>query len=280
MAAASPLRCLYPGSGSRALEGLYLDPRWRAEALPGTVGCFVYANFVASLDGRIAIATDEAGPLQVPDSIANPRDWRLYLELAAQADVLLISGRYVRELAAGTAQAGFALGGDAPADLLAFRTRLGLPPRPAIAVLSASLELPIEPLAAARRERPVLILSGAKADAARRRALEAEGCEVVTVGGENVEAARMLAALRARGLRYVYAIAGPAVLETLIAAGCLDRLYLTTVFRLLGGDRFATLLVGEPLPSPVACRLRAAWLDPGEGDAPAQLMQVFDCGRR
>ncbi len=274
--AARPVRCLYPESGSRALHGLYLDPRWREAAVPGPDGCFVYANFVVSLDGRIATAAAPAEPLGVPAAIANPRDWRLYLELAAQADVLLVSGRYVRELATGTAQAGFALGADAPADLLAFRARQGLAPRPAIAVLSASLDLPPAPLAAARRERPVLILTGAAADGARRRVLEANGCEVVVAGQSTVQAAQLLPELAARGLRYVYAIAGPEVLRTLVVAGRLDRLYLTRVFRLLAGDWFATLLAGELLPSPVEFRLREAYLDQDGETAPAQMMQVFE----
>ncbi len=271
-----PLRCLYPESANRALRGLYLDARWREAAVPGASGCFVYANFVASLDGRIAVARDPGGPLGVPESIANPRDWRLYLELAAQADVLLVSGRYVRELAVGTAQAGFALGDDAPPDLLAFRAHLGLPPRPALAVLSASLDLPAAPLAAACAQRRVLVVTGADADGARRRALEADGCEVLVVGQRKVEAERLLPALAARGLRYAYAIAGPEVLRTLVAAGCLDRLYLTTVLRLLGGDRIATLMAGDPLLPAAEFALREAWLDQGEGVAPSQLLQVFD----
>lgn len=276
MVAANLLRCLYPGSGERALAGLYLDPRWRADAVPGAAGCFVYANFVASLDGRIAVASDPGGPLGVPESIANPRDWRLYLELAAQADVLLVSGRYVRELAAGTAQAGFALGEGAPADLLAFRASQGLPPQPALAVLSASLDLPVAPLVAACAQRRVLVVTGAAADGARRRALEADGCEVLVAGEWKVEAARLLPALAARGLCYAYAIAGPEVLRTLVLAGCLDRLYLTTVLRLLGGDRIATLMAGAPLLPAAEFVLRESWLDPGEGVVPAQLIQAFD----
>lgn len=276
MPADRSLQRLYPEPGTRALTGLYLDQCWREAAVPGPYGCFVYANFVASLDGRIATAAEPGGRLGVPAAIANPRDWRLYLELAAQADVLLVSGRYVRELAAGTAQAGFALSGDAPADLLAFRARLGLPPRPAIAVLSASLDLPTEPLAAARRERPVLILTGAGVHGARRRELESVGCEVLIVGESRVDAPRLRSALVACGLRYVYAIAGPEVLRTLVAEGCLDRLYLTTVLRLLGGDQMATLMVGDPLQSAADFVLREAWLDQSEGAAPAQLLQAFD----
>ena len=274
-----PLLRLYPEPGTAPLRGLYLDRRWRKAAAPGPGGCFVYANFVASLDGRIAIAPED-GRLQVPDAIANPRDWRLYLELAAQSDVLLVSGRYVRELAAGTAQAGFALGPDAPADLLEFRRALGLAPHPAIAVLSAGLELPLGPLAAARAQRRVLVLTGERAPAARRQALEAAGCEVLVAGQRAVSAPRALSALADLGLRHVYASAGPEVLRTLVIAGRLDRLYLTTVLRLLGGARIATLLGGDALRAPTEFRLREIYLDQaGEGAGPPQLMQVFDAWR-
>ena len=272
-----PLLQLYPDSRLRALQGLYLDEHWRKTALPGPEGCFVYANFVASLDGRIAVATDEQERLRVPDSIANPRDWRLYLELAAQADALLISGRYVRELATGTAQAGFALGTEAPDDLLAFRAARGWPTRPALAVLSASLDLPLEPLAAAVPLRRTLVLTCAASDTARRNVLTDLGCEVLVAGERDVEAILLLQALMARHLPYVYAIAGPGVLRTLVAAGRLNRLYLTTVFRLLGGQTMATLLTGQVFDQPPEFVLREAYLDQTPGSCPAQLLQVFDC---
>jgi len=40
----------------------------------------------------------------VPRAIANERDWRLFQELSAQADIFLTSGRYLREWAKGQAQ--------------------------------------------------------------------------------------------------------------------------------------------------------------------------------
>lgn len=274
------MQCLYPEPGTRRLAGLYLDPGWRQAAHPGPEGCFVYANYVASLDGRIAVAADAGEPLQVPEAIANARDWRLYLELAAQSDALLVSGRYVRELAAGRAQADFALGEDAPADLLEFRRSLGLTPRPAIAVLSASLELPPGPLVAARRQRRVVVLTIPGAPLARRRELAAAGCEVIDAGASQVLAPRALAALAGLGLSYVYAIAGPEVLRSLVVAGRLNRLYLTTVFRLLGGDHIATLLRGDGVQPPTGFLLREAYLDQAaDASELPQLMQVFDVSR-
>jgi len=85
---------LYPAPGmSRPLHGLYLDQDLRQTA--GADG-FVYTNFISSLDGRIAMPGPNDRP-RVPPAIANAKDWRLFQELAAQADVLLTSGRYLRE---------------------------------------------------------------------------------------------------------------------------------------------------------------------------------------
>ena len=94
---------LWPDPGrEHALAGLYLS-----HPVARTVdGARVYSNFVTSLDGRIALRDPVSGRFGVPRTIANARDWRLYQELAAQADAIVVSGRYVRELAEGSAQAG------------------------------------------------------------------------------------------------------------------------------------------------------------------------------
>ena len=87
---------LYPGAPQRrGLFGLYLDD------VPTDVGRpFVYANFLASLDGRIALGGGD-GSKAVPATIANDRDWRLYTELLVQADAVLTTGPQARAIASG-----------------------------------------------------------------------------------------------------------------------------------------------------------------------------------
>ncbi|MBK1633348.1 hypothetical protein CKO31_21855 [Thiohalocapsa halophila] len=78
---------LYPQAMSVPLSGLYL-----CEDLGSHVSAsraFVYSNFITSLDGRIAVAEPGRGQLGVPAQTANPRDWRLLLELAAPADAIM-----------------------------------------------------------------------------------------------------------------------------------------------------------------------------------------------
>lgn len=56
------LRTLYPGSGKAPLEGLYLSNDLRR--CIAAEGVYVYSNFIASLDGRIAIAPSGTGELR------------------------------------------------------------------------------------------------------------------------------------------------------------------------------------------------------------------------
>ena len=77
-----------------SLRGLYLEHNLRAhaEAL-GRV--FLCANFVSSLDGRIAVPDSSGKGVTLAEAITNPRDWRLFQELAVQTDILITSGRYL-----------------------------------------------------------------------------------------------------------------------------------------------------------------------------------------
>ena len=56
--------------------------------------------------------------------------------------------------------------------------------------------------------------------------------------------------LAEQGYRTVYSAAGPRILHMLLAADVLDRLYLTTVPRVLGGDPFAAIVDGPLLDRP------------------------------
>jgi riboflavin biosynthesis pyrimidine reductase len=267
------LLALYPEPERTALEGLYLSHdlrRCRRGADP-----FVYSNFIASLDGRIAVADPQGGEPEIPSETANPRDWRLLLELAAPADALVVSGRYVRQLAEGSAQALPPLQGDVAPDILAFREALGLPAQPVLVVISNSLEVPVEALLR-DGPRPVIVATSDAAGAPPRQ-LDGEHVDLIRVGGERVEGARLVVALAERDLKLIYSIAGPAVLHMLLAARVLRRLYLTTVLRVIGGEDYATMTRGARLAPPYDFRLAALYLDPAGGPGGIeQLLQVFE----
>jgi riboflavin biosynthesis pyrimidine reductase len=252
---------LFPGPASEVeLEGLYLNAPLLPDGWGGEI--FVYANFVTSLDGRIAVTDSHSGLTIVPGTIANPRDWRLFQELAAHADVLLSSGRYLRDLEAGVAQDSLPLGHKPEfADLRRWRLDQGLPAQPDIAVMSRSLDfkLPREWFEDGRR---VLILTTADASEERADSLRLEGAEVVRLSGAGeVGGQAAVARLQALGYRRLYCVAGPYVLRALLADAAVDTLFLTTVHRLIGGSDSPGILEGAQLPSPVDFKLTSLYFD-------------------
>jgi riboflavin biosynthesis pyrimidine reductase len=271
---------LYPETGREIpLEGLYLKHVSHASSRVGKP--FVYSNFICSLDGRIAIEHPETGHNKVPDAIANPRDWRLFQELAARADVLVTSARYIRQLAANAAQDEMPVSDkDAFSDLFAWRAQQGLSPQPAVVIMSASLDLPDEVLTALR-ERPVYVATGDEAGAQAVARIERNGAHVLRVGnGHKVDGRRLIDALAEVGYRSIYSIAGPGVLETLLNAGVLDRLYLTHMYRLIGGANFDTLLEGQLLKPPADLSLTALYHDKGDEDCGGQMFGVYDMNEK
>jgi riboflavin biosynthesis pyrimidine reductase len=256
------------------LVGAYLAHDLRGQAAR-TGQPFVYANFVASLDGRIAISLPDRRGLMVPPTTANPRDWRLYQELAAQADVILSSGRYLREWAQGRAQEILQVDDPRFADLRAWRAMRGLPPQADLAVISASLDFPIPPVVTAGGRKLVVVTSG-KPDPARVREIEAQGGRVLIAGEADVSGAEMVSGLARLGYRVIYSAAGPRVLHLLASGGVLDRLYLTQVDRLLGGAPFSTLLEGSLLDPPLGMRIHTIVLDPAAAGGLGQLFVSYD----
>lgn len=256
----------------RRLTGLYLSHDLRARQ-PASGEVVIYANFITSLDGRIAVPRPSGEGLRVPDQTANDRDWRLFQELAAQADLIISSGRYLRDWAAGRAQEILQVDDPRFADLRAWRLQRGLPPQPDIAILSASLEFPIpEVLTAAGRR--FLVVTPADPDPARVKEIEARGGRLFVAGEESVRGERLAQTLAELGYRFVYSAAGPQILHLLAAGRVLDRLYLTFAGKLLGGEQFASIVAGPLFDPPVTAKLASLYLDPIALDG---LGQLFAC---
>lgn len=270
---------LFPGSIEPvSLRGLYLGDNLRPSG--GASQAFVYASFIASLDGRISLPDPETRTRKVPGATANPRDWRLFQELAASADVLVTSGRYIRDLSVGNAQASLPVS-DKPefTDLVEWRLSRGLAPQPAVAIVTASLNLPI-PEALLQSGRPIYILTGAGADRRHVEAATSRGARVLAAGeGLRVQGKRLVAALLQEGFANIDMVAGAELLNTLLADDVLDRLYLTQACRILGGLSFDTLLKGRQLDPPASFKLRALFYDAASGGGIEQLFGVYDCRR-
>lgn len=267
---------LYPlPGGERPLEGTYLSHNLHLQHK--TDGPFVYSNFVVSLDGRIAISSDHSDGLTVPESTSNDRDWRLFQELAAQADLIITSGRYLRDWAQGKAQEILQVDDPQFADLRHWREAHGLRPQADIAVISQSLDFPVPDILTAGG-RKTTIFTTADPDPIRMREIEKHTGQVIIAGNrQSVNGEAMIGHMANLGYRTIYSASGPKILRMLLASNVLNRLYITHAHRILGGDPFASIVEGKQLEPAVNMKLNSLFLDATGLDGLGQLFSVYDC---
>jgi riboflavin biosynthesis pyrimidine reductase len=263
---------LYPGPPQEsALAGTYLAQN--LHTLGTAAAPFVYADFVLSLDGRIALRDPSTGMSHLPAELRSDNDLRLLLELEAQADCLITNSSYLRAIAAGHLDDILQVGTrDDTRDLAEWRSQNGLSRQPAVVIASASLDFPIPPSLSLHAQR-VLIATGEATPADKLKVLRAQGYEVIIAGkGGSVEGAALTSALAGLGFRSIFLLAGPRMLETALRDGVLLRLYVTIAHRILGGESFDTLISGPELGSAGRLRLTALYYD---GMVPDQIGQWF-----
>lgn len=265
---------LFPGpTESVPLKGLYLQEDNHLKGSPEQP--HVYANFLSSLDGRIALE-DERGVPFLPKSLTTQDDFRLFLELHCQADCLITHGGYLRSLARGHLGNILKVGAHPlGADLVAWRSVQGLEAQPALVIASASLDFPCpDPWVAPGQK--VLIATGYDADPFLVRSLELRGFEVIRAGiGKRVEGGALTAALGQRGYRSLYLIAGPLMLDSMMRCGRLSLLYQTMSHQLLGGEAFRSMVPG-PIMHPFGrVQLERLHYDPDSGEGVGQWFSKF-----
>ncbi|MEU2060208.1 pyrimidine reductase family protein [Streptomyces sp. NPDC013455] len=197
---------------------------------PGGPRPWLRANMVSSLDG----AAQHEGRSQ---PISSAADMRIFGTLRALADVVVVGAETVRQEGYRPARAR--------AEFAAAREAAGQGPVPAIAVVSASLELDFTLPLFTSPLVPTLILTGAAAAPDRVAAAEKAGARVVIAGeGMGVEPARAVQTLAGLGHTRLLTEGGPRLLGQLIAAEVLDELCLTVSPMLTAGD--AQRIAGGP----------------------------------
>lgn len=267
---------LYPGAPEEiALPGAYLAHRLHERGNTGAP--FVYASFVSSLDGRIALRDPSTGESRLPAGLVSDNDFRLFLELQAQADCLVTHGGYLRDLAAGRLDDVLQVGTqEATRALAQWRADNGLPPQPAVVIASASLDFPM-PDSPARHGQRVVIATGADAPADRVAHWRSAGYKVLIAGtGASVDGGPLVRELGGMGFHSVYLLTGPRMLDTMLREGMLSRLYLTTAHRLLGGESFHSMLSGPELGDAGRLRLCALHYDASAPDGTGQFLAHFE----
>jgi riboflavin biosynthesis pyrimidine reductase len=203
------------------------------ELASGTSGAprsWLRANMVSTLDG----AAQHEGRSQL---ISSSADMRIFGTLRALADVVLVGAETVRQEGYRPARAR--------AEFAEARKAAGQGPAPAIAIVTAGLDLDFSLPLFASPLVPTVVLTGAAAPADRVAAAERAGARVVVAGdGTGVDPARAVRALADLGHTRQLTEGGPRLLGQLVAAGVLDELCLTLSPMLTAGD--AQRIAGGP----------------------------------
>lgn len=207
-----------PGTAPLALYGVERPtPRDRP---------WVFANFVAGLDGAVAV-DGRVGPL------TSPADQHLFHHLRSFADVVLVGAGTVRAEGYGPVRTD-------PLHERA-RTERGQSPVAPVAVVTASLQLDRSKRLFTDAAARTIVICPGSADAQRRADLE-EVADVLVAGDDRVDLGDALRQLHAHGARTVLCEGGPALLAELLEADLLDELCLTLA-PVTGGDPLG--LVGD-----------------------------------
>jgi riboflavin biosynthesis pyrimidine reductase len=215
------------------LEPLYEAPQLPAFDLPvglaeaygGPLGFSeprLYANFVASLDGVVALPGEIQSNRMI--SAHSEADRFVMGLLRASADAVLVGAGTMRSSPATRWTAEHAYPPAAPLfDEL--RRQRGRSPQPELAVLSGSGS--VDPRHPGLEEGAVVLTSRRGATRLRRRLPGT--ATILTVGAETpVDPAAAVEALRQRGHELILSEGGPIAFGALVAAGLVDELFLTT----------------------------------------------------
>jgi len=261
----------YPGTCEKvSIKGLYLAQQ--LHKLGTAESPFVYANFLSSLDGRIAVEDVAQRSTHIPKHITTASDFGLFMELHAQADCIITHGGYMRALAEGRLGNILQVKNEGHAE---WRRNNGLKPQPAVIIASSSLNFPLHN-SLKEHAQTVYIATGKKAEPERIRYWQDSGCPLLFTGEEKmVHGAPLIQALSGLGYKSIYLVAGPQMLDTVIREQQLSRLYLSMTHQLVGGKDFRTLMTGAMLGPEGNLTLEALYYEQGSPPGSGQLFMQF-----
>ncbi len=206
---------------------------------------WVRANFVASVDGAVAVGGKSGG-------LSGPADRLVFTLLRSLADVVVAGAGTVRAERYRQAQP----------DELWQQLRGGRPPAPPIAVVTRRLDLDLsERLFGPGQARTIVLTTGLAGEERLKEASRV--ADVVVAGAETVTAQAAVAALAARGHRRILVEGGPMLLGQLVAEHLLDELCLTVSPLLEGGHATGRLTSRRGPAEPTGMTLASVLEDDG-----------------
>ncbi len=266
---------LYPSGGEAVpLKGLYLRQEksaWRNNGQP-----HIYANFLTSLDGRIALRDAADEDYRLPSQLKSDEDFMLFLELHARADCIITHSGYMRALDAGRLGNVLQLPKSRATQYMHdWRQEQGLKKNPDVVIVSGSLDFPWHS-SLDNSGQKVHIATGGKASEDSKQQWLGAGHPVNQLGdGEYVDATCLIDFLGKQGYRSVYLVAGPDLLQALLAHELVQSFYMTMSHQLLGGVDFKSLLSGDELNQSGRMKLKNMYMDVENSNALGQWYVEF-----
>jgi riboflavin biosynthesis pyrimidine reductase len=220
-------------------------PATLAQAHDGDLGFpspRLYANFVASVDGVVAVPGDRESGQVISGS--NPADKLMMGLLRACADAVVLGAGTLRRAGPHlwTPERIFPPAAPLYAQL---RARLGLRPQPLFVLVTGSGDIDVAHPAV----RDAVIVTTARGEARLRGRLP-PGARLDVVDGDPGLLAPALQRLRDAGARVVLTEGGPSLVGRLLGERLVDEIFLTTSPALFGrfdGDRRSSLVQGLDL---------------------------------
>ena len=185
----------------------------------------LYANFVSSADGVVALPGDgNSGRVVSGDN--EPDRFIMALLRTAAAAVLIGAGTFRKGDGNCSPEAIYPAAGKLFAEL---RTQWGLRPHPLLVVITASGN--IDPAHPALRD--CLIVTTPHGETRLRGTLPS-GARIAVLGAQRIDGRSLLDSLHTQGLQVVLTEGGPSLVGQLLEEGLIDELFLTLSPRLFG----------------------------------------------
>ena len=183
---------------------------------------YVRAMMVCTLDG--AAAGDDG----LSGSVSGGADRSVLRAVRRFADVVLVGGGTMKAEGYGPLKAR--------AEDADVRREAGQAPAPVLAVVSGSLDLPLDPGGFTDSDVTPIVFTTESADPAKVEDVR-KRCEVVQLPGEKVDAEQVVAQLHHRGLGRIVCEGGPGLLHQVTESGLLDEADITIAPMLVGTDK-------------------------------------------
>ena len=240
---------IYPLSKNTAgtVNNVYLNPVLSKINKPFKP--LYYANFLKSLDGRIATYDKKNECLLTPSSIKNRIDFILFRQLHAQADCLVTNTHYINGLNKGYYGDILSLN-DSYLDQWREKNKIE---QQKIIILSNSLSFPINKKLERYKER-ITILTTSKNKKKLNR-LKSNGYNVIRYTGKNISGNQLNNYVIKYKFKSIYFIAGPTIVEQMISKNLLDRLYLSTSISMVGTENYDSVIRGNFLKKSIKLEL-------------------------